>query len=301
MNIKEWLIEIFLEGTLIIFGILLLLLLIFLNFPNLPGKLQPLQSYLQISCLVLAVISFALGAVLWARNFRKMRIPRNYRPRADLRNVFLLNKKCDILHGGIASVYDYSNYADRIKNDNHPSNIFTVCAFEPHEILNYILPRYNERLRSFQQPTLLNVNGLATISDNDFLSQAMIDFPHFQSYQEFFSKGGNIERVLVLRDEMAISRNPKWMFEKFKILNGNIPCSVVYRNVLEKLGIAFLTDFVVYDGEFVIDYYADSNTFILSYLKKKDDPVKQRLLALINHYQQNRTNKVIYQPLDELI
>lgn len=98
---------------------------------------------------------------------------------------------------------------------------------------------------------------------------------------------------------MQKKRNKKWMFVKFNILNGNIPCEVTYRNILEKQGLSFLTDFVVYDKKFIIDYYSDSNAFILSYIKSKNDPLNH-LIKLINHWN-NPTYKACYTNLSDYI
>lgn len=302
MNIKALLVENLLEGGLMVFG--LGFLYAFLSFPNLPEKFQDIQAYLRLGCLVGAMISFPLGAVLWIQNFKRWKIPHKYRPPSALQGNFVFNMKCNVLYAGVASVYSYSAYADWIKNKSNPSKIFTVCAFEPCEILNYFLPRYNERLRSDGKQDA-KLDNLERLSNEEFRNQVDIDFPHFKNFQDFFKegkkKGKYVERILLLRDESALDRNKKWMFEKFKVLNGDVPCYVAFRNILEKIGIAFLTDFVVYDDKFIIDYYSDSNTFVLSYLGKKDSLVRNQLLALITHYQKNQTNPNIYKPLEELI
>jgi len=293
MNFKDRITEILLEGSLIVAG--LLLIVAFFQVPDLP---KPFYYWPRVIVLFIGIVIFNIGAILWARHFKKMKIPQKYRPSIEIKNKFLLNRSCDVLHAGSISIYDYSNYANGIKEKN---KIFTVCAFEPNEILNHIYPRYNERLRGDNKPVLSDINGFNGLNDASFLEQADNDFPHFRNFRDFQVSGGNIERLLLLKDELALGRNPKWMFEKFLALNGHIPCNVAKRNILEKNGIVFLTDFVVYNEEFIMDYYSDSSTFILSYIKNRKNPVRHQLLALINHFQTNRNNRSIYIPLDDFI
>jgi hypothetical protein len=301
MKITDWLKDNPVSVGLIIGGILLIYSYLqpFIALDLLGPKSQVV---IHLLCLSFGVIALTIGSAIGARDLRKMRIPHKYRPPYKLEHNLLKNMNCDIMHADSSSVITYSAYANNIKDKNKPKNIFTVCAFEPYEILSFILPEWNRHLRNNNHEIIPNINGIMARPEREFKEIADSVFPHFKNFSDFHDNAtGVINRLLILRDEMALARNPKWMFEKFKILNGNVPCSVAYRNILEKQGISFLTDFVVYNEEFLMDYYSDSSTFILSFLKQKESPVRHHLFGLIEHYKEYRTNLAMYVPLDSQI
>jgi len=190
------------EGGLIIFGILLLIS--FNIFPNYQLRFwQNIQPYLQMACLIGSIISISMGTFLWTKHFKKIKMPRKYRLKKELLHKFILNNNCDVLYGQNTSVYDYSDFAKHIQEEHKPSDIFTICAFEPNEILNFILPRYNDFLRTQNQTTLPDIDSLESISSEDFLSQANGIFPHFKQFQLFNESSGSVKRILLLKDENA--------------------------------------------------------------------------------------------------
>lgn len=238
----------------------------------------------------LGLIAFFAGFIILLIT-KRMKTPKTYRPDDGLVSEFKLNTKCDTLHK--VSIQNYSRYAEQLIN-NKPNFIFTVCTFEPSEIMYFLCDELSKKDRTTY--TLDDIQKHA-----NFTEMADEFFPHFKKFKEYYKKNEsghhNIIRILVLKDTNFKSRHEKWMFEKFKELNGEIFCKVITKNHFEPSQITFITDHVVYDDKFVIDYYEESNTFILSCVENEQD-LSRILLGIRDHY---RANESHYQELNAFI
>lgn len=233
--------------------------------------------------LVIGIPFILIGVIVIQRNFT-LKTPKDYRPDNALINSLKLNAKCDIFHK--VTVLNYSEYANQLIEKN-PTSIFTVCTFEPYEIIDILLDLC-KKFGEGKSPQ--NTDDIKNLSSVDFLVISSTFFPHFKTFKDFCQGDAcrNVKRILILSRDFK-NKNEKWMFDKFVELNGQIPCHVITKNRLEANGITFITDHVVYDDKFVIDYYTDSNTFILSYVDKEKE-LKKILLGIKEHFSANPTS-----------
>lgn len=225
--------------------------------------------------IVVGAPCFVIGVIVSWRKI-KLKTPKDYRPDDGLINLLKLNTKCDIFHK--VTIQNYSEYANQLIEKN-PTSIFTVCTFEPCEIIDILLDLWGKRER-----TTKSMNDIKALSLAQFLNISNMFFPHFKTFKDFCEGDAcrNVKRILILSPNFK-NKNEKWMFEKFLELNGSIPCHVITKNQLESTEITFITDHVVYDEKFVMDYYDDSNTLLLTYTDKERE-LKRILLGIKDHF-----------------
>ncbi len=210
----------------------------------------------------------------------------------------IANNECRVFHGPTRSVTTYSKFTRDFLKEKRPPRIFSVCAFEPIEILQLVLPKFQDNpVNGSKNGEDNSIPSLKNISPDDFEEGAYECLPHFREFRNYHENNiGIVERILILRDRHWQDRNEDWMFERFGILNGDIPCWVADRSKLEDWKIAFITDFVLFGEDMLVDFYSDSNSFYITSPCRTPE-LRERLLGLYQHFMENRQDTSHFVPL----
>ena len=78
------------------------------------------------------------------------------------------------------------------------------------------------------------------------------------------------------------------MFKRFQLLNGDIDCRVLKQEVCPK-DWTYLTDYVFFNNEFILDYYEDSETIVLTY-DKEGKEIRSELMKLRDDFFNGKGN-----------
>ncbi|SRR6266436_471197 len=168
---------------------------------------------------------------------------------------------------------DYSKITwfnvDRILEEpGETKRIFTVCAYEPKELWDIVQRSYQSK----------HNNKEADL--DELVRWSHEEFPHFAEFSNYAKlHPRSCVRVLVLRDEHWHTYErlypQHWKF--FRRLNGKVPCWGVLRTDIQHR-VTFLTDHCVIGNKFVLDYYQDSHTLLISEIRHSG--LKDELLSI---------------------
>lgn len=258
--------------TFLIIGALssiILILSVVFDLEFLPPQLSKLKLYIFVVATVFLFVCVVSG-VLLSRQFGRveMVVPRDI--------LFVENRHCHVLHQ--ISVAEYSRIAQHLleRLRDQPAKtfntlvVFAMCAFEPYEIWRILEQNWRNR-GNHTSPTV-----------DDLYEIAKLLFPHFQLFSDFGeSYPTAIGRLLLLPPDWR-SRNKRDHFELFCKLNGNVECYVALATDFPH--IQFKTDHTIIQ-DVLLDYYTDSQTLIISFLDRWQNPqVCNYLLGLKDCY-----------------
>jgi hypothetical protein len=229
------------------------------------------------------------GAILSLYYHRHRKVPRKYQIKEA---SIIYNNKCDVIHN--TSIRIYTHHAKKLANPNLTTEIFTLCTFEPFEICDRIRARTN-RERKSEGKGEMKIEEFLSLSKEEFLRYSDLCFDHFRDFREYQSKG-KIFRILLLKPEFY-KRNSIEMFEKFKWLNGDIDCRVLKKEHCKEKDWTFLTDYVIFNKEFILDYYDDAKMVVLTYAKRGIE--KQELMKLRDDFYSDIDNFGLYPKLTD--
>ena len=263
-------------------------------FGGIPACTAPSTGWIFKICLLLllvGVVTFVIGGVVRYREGRTKKVPDEYQIKEG---DILYNAKCDVFHK--TTVRTYTQHAENLADLNKVSEIFTLCTFEPVEICKILMDYKNASLKGDNKDEI-EMEDLLSFSEKEFKQLSNSYFSHFKKFRDLDvtyklinnkkSDEGIVYRFLLLRPEYY-KRNSIEMFEKFRMLNGDIDCRVLKKvNCLKDW--TYLTDYVFFNDEFILDYYGDSETIILTY-DKEVGKERDGLMKLRNDFLKDKDN-----------
>ena len=191
-----------------------------------------------------------------------------------------LRKKVKINEDCAGVLYDvqpehYSDIATRVldnmKRGALPdrASFFTVCAYDPRLLHQTIQRRFEAARRR------------APKSRIELRDWALEIFDHFQLFARHAAKYPMESVRILLVDDFdtwtdRLKPDHWWLFGE---LNGGVPCWGIDRASVNDL---FLTDFVVFGGQLLLDYYDESRILVISDLSTPD--IHNDLLGLLRKF-----------------
>jgi nucleoside phosphorylase len=214
---------------------------------------------------------FALGLI---KRFAQRKLSRRISPLhrmmpSSVANIPVNDCVAGVLHK--VQPADYSqiaefNFKRCIDEKNGPKTIFTVCAFEPEKLWDILEVSFRQH------------NSKTTVEVDDLYNWAEKKFPHFKMFSRHAQEQrGSCDRILLLEDDRWPARLKPEHWKLFWKLNGNVKCWGAIRDHLQS-EVPFLTDYCVIGDSLVLDYYADSETLLLSDVT--NDTLKSVVLKL---------------------
>lgn len=202
---------------------------------------------------------------------------------------YSVNSHCHVLNK--ISPGEYSNIATQTSDHQGTKKIFSVCGYEPVDFAR-------NAADSRKAP-----DGSPVAPASITAAQLQKTFPHFSKFEEAAdNRGVQVIRILLINGNLQdwISRNRDYL-KVFSEASGQHVRTFVADCLLLRTrhGLHYLTDHVIYDDEFCIDYYQDSETALLT--PCDGNGVCKEIASFPQHFQTHKDDPAVYLPLADFI